>query len=189
MISVTHFYHSVAVLLFKLPVGNKKHPSWRGEKGVWIFLCSEVTPLEDHISTILLQIVVTLPWVLKVFLLLLAADKWEDNWLPGYSCYPYCTSKKKKNQSLKFCIFFQPGDCCWWVYLALSSGEISHLQTESWRKELPCVLQALLRCSSTAKIKTRDHKGWGFSGKLTIYRLFAEVTVFTSLLFSNTIFY
>ena len=88
--------------------------------------------------------------------------------------------KKKKNQSLKFCIFFQPGDCCWWVYLALSSGEISHLQTESWRKELPCVLQALLRCSSTAKIKTRDHKGWGFSGKLTIYRLFAEVTVFTS---------
>ena len=97
--------------------------------------------------------------------------------------------KKKKNQSLKFCIFFQPGDCCWWVYLALSSGEISHLQTESRRKELPCVLQALLRCSSTAKIKTRDHKGWGFSGKLTIYRLFAEVTVFTSLLFSNTIFY
>lgn len=176
------------MLLFKLPVGNKKHPSWRGEKGVWIFLCSEVTPLEDRISTILLQIVVTLPWVLKVFLLLLATDKWEDIWLPGYS-YPYCTSKKKKNQSLKFCIFFQPGDCCWWVYLALSSGEISHLQTESRRKELPCVLQALLRCSSTAKIKTRDHKGWGFSGKLTIYRLFAEVTVFTSLLFSNTIFY
>ena len=99
-ISVPHFYHCVAVLLFKLPVGNKKHPSWRGEKGVWIFLCSEVTPLEDHISTILLQIVVTLPWVLKVFLLLLAADKWEDNWLPGYSCYPYCTSKKKKKEPI-----------------------------------------------------------------------------------------
>lgn len=156
------------MLLFKLPVaGNNKRPSWRGEKGVWIFLCSEITLLEDSISTILLQIVVTLPWVLEVFLSLLAADKWEDIWLPGYS-YPYCTSKKKKkNQSLKFGIFFQPGDCCWWVYLTLSSGEVSHLQTESWRKELPCVLQALLRCSSTAKIKTGDHKGWRFSGNLT----------------------
>lgn len=105
MISVPHFYHSVPVLLFKLPVGKKKHPSWRGEKGVWIFLCSEVTPLEDHISTILLQIVVTLPWVLKVFLLLLAADKWEGIWLPGYS-YPYCTSKKKKEPIFKILYLF-----------------------------------------------------------------------------------
>ena len=174
------------MLLFKLPVGNKKHPSWRGEKGVWIFLCSEVTPLEDHISTILLDC--SYPALGVKSFSFTSCEKTSG--FQGIAVIlTVLQKKKKKNQSLKFCIFFQPGDCCWWVYLALSSGEISHLQTESRRKELPCVLQALLRCSSTAKIKTRDHKGWGFSGKLTIYRLFAEVTVFTSLLFSNTIFY
>ena len=47
----------VVVLLFKLPVGNNKHPNfeWRGGGGggVWIVLFSEVTPFEDKVSTIL----------------------------------------------------------------------------------------------------------------------------------------
>ena len=51
----------VVVLLFKLPVGNNKHPNfeWRGGGGggVWIVLFSEVTPFEDKVSTILSVIV------------------------------------------------------------------------------------------------------------------------------------
>ena len=51
----------VVALLFKLPVGNNKHPSfeWRGwgGGGVWIVLFSEVTPIEDKVSTILSVIV------------------------------------------------------------------------------------------------------------------------------------
>ena len=47
----------VVVLLFKLPVGNNKHPNfeWRGGGGggVWIVLFSEVTPFEDKVSTTL----------------------------------------------------------------------------------------------------------------------------------------
>ena len=51
----------VVVLLFKLPVGNNKHPNfeWRGGRGggVWTVLFSEVTPFEDKVSTILSLIV------------------------------------------------------------------------------------------------------------------------------------
>ena len=51
----------VVVLLFKLPVGNNKHPNfeWRGGggEGVWIVLFCEVTPFEDKVSTILSLIV------------------------------------------------------------------------------------------------------------------------------------
>lgn len=174
------------MLLFKLPVGqNNKRPSWRGEKGVWIFLCSEITLLEDSISTILLQIVVTLPWVLEVFLSLLAADKWEDIWLPGYS-YPYCTSKRTNLwNSVSF--FNQ---------VTVVGGFISHYLLEKSRickqSHGERNYHVFYRLCSGAPQQLKSKLGITKAEDFLVilhHRLFAEVTVFTSLLFSNTIFH
>ena len=48
MISVPHFYHSVAVLLFKLPVGKKNTPAGEEKKGCEFF-CALKLP---HLRTV-----------------------------------------------------------------------------------------------------------------------------------------
>ena len=45
MISVPHFYHSVAVLLFKLPVGKKNTPAGEEKKGCEFFCALKLPPL------------------------------------------------------------------------------------------------------------------------------------------------
>ena len=54
------------VSLFELSVGNTKQPNfeWRGWRGVWIVLFSEVTPFADNVSIILSPVVASRPRIL-----------------------------------------------------------------------------------------------------------------------------